>query len=102
MPRGPTPSTTKRSSNNQNTNSNNHQNGSLAPLKRQQARSRASSNAINTFSGNQSTAPNASTGQSQPILDVPSNDKASTCQEPLQAKQSVASLGMSANNSSGD
>ncbi|KAF3937208.1 hypothetical protein ABW19_dt0205458 [Dactylella cylindrospora] len=101
MPRGPTSSNTKRSSNNQNTNGSN-QNGGLAPPKRQQARSRASSNAGNTPPGNQSNGSNAPAVQSQATLDVPSNGKASAYQESLQGKGGVGGIGMSANSSSVD
>ncbi|KAK6520710.1 hypothetical protein TWF506_000958 [Arthrobotrys conoides] len=112
MPRGSTSSNTKRSSNNQNS-SGNSQNGGLAPPKRQQARSRASSNANIHVPGNQSNGSASSTGQSHGSASLEdsvnnnnsnNNGKQSTLQESSSSKGQlgVNGVGMAANNSSGD
>ncbi|RVD87710.1 uncharacterized protein DFL_001924 [Arthrobotrys flagrans] len=111
MPRGSTSSNTKRSSNNQNS-SGNSQNGGLAPPKRQQARSRASSNANTHVPGSQSNGSASSIGQSHGSASLEdsikhngnnSNGKQSTFQESSSKGQlGVNGVGMVANNSSGD
>ncbi|KAF3922006.1 hypothetical protein ABW20_dc0105344 [Dactylellina cionopaga] len=102
MPRGSTSSTTKRSSNNQNTSGSN-QNGGLAPPKRQQGRSRASSNANIHVPVNHTNGSATSTGQSHSTSSEEHiNGKLSTSHEPIQGKLVGNGLGMSANNSSGD
>ncbi|KAK6536975.1 hypothetical protein TWF281_001180 [Arthrobotrys megalospora] len=114
MPRGSTSSNTKRSSNNQNS-SGNSQNGGLAPPKRQQARSRASSNANIHVPGNQSNGSASSTGQSHGITSSlednyisnnnnNNNGKPSTFQDSSSSKGQlgVNGVGMAVNNSSGD
>ncbi|KAK6355275.1 hypothetical protein TWF696_004388 [Orbilia brochopaga] len=109
MPRGSTSSNTKRSSNNQSSNSSIH-NGGLAPSKRQQARSRASSNANIHAPANTSNSSTSSPASSSSISqlsqsasdDVQSNSRTSIYQESPLGKLAVNGLGMAASNSSGD
>ncbi|KAJ6260936.1 Ubiquitination network signaling protein ac [Drechslerella dactyloides] len=109
MPRGSTSSNTKRSSNNQNLNSSTH-NGGLAPSKRQQARSRASSNAnthvpaANTNGSASSLSSISSISQLSQTAsdDVQSSGRTSIHQESPLGKLAVNGLAMAANNSSGN
>ncbi|KAF3901653.1 hypothetical protein ABW21_db0207689 [Orbilia brochopaga] len=110
MPRGPTSSNTKRSSNNQNTNSSSSHNGGLAPSKRQQARSRASSNANIHATANTSNVSTSSPASSSSVSQLSqgasdgflSNGRVSVCQESPLGKLAVNGLAMAGNSSSGD
>ncbi|KAF3910128.1 hypothetical protein AA313_de0206557 [Arthrobotrys entomopaga] len=117
MPRGSTSSTTKRSSNSNQSSNGSNQNGGLAvPTKRNQGRSRASSNA-NTHTPNQSSG-GSSTSNAQSYATSSSassedpqhltNGKASTLHDsqstssPSHGRHNANGVGMSANNSSAD